>query len=376
MEQAMNPEYAVDDAFADHFRNLHQVFMYITDRCNLECEQCIYKPSITHFTNEEIALTDAVALLRTFHRLGATKVTFLGGEPTVYGHRRNGKPLLDLIELTEQIGFHYIRLDTNGQRISHLLRQRPFAKLHEVAFSLDGFSPETNDPLRGGGTFARAIDSIGIAIELGYRVSITCCVQKLLLTRAEDGQLLIERMIRFAEGLGAHQINFHDLFKVGVPMDTWTGHFAPKPKDWLPVYDELSKKITRKDFSISVRLPQCFVKEAEFDQNAEYYGYCPVKLGERVMVHPNGVIRICSNLICTAFGVARYHDGRIEWDHSNANETTGHDFDRATPCTNRGRHKQYGDLVPLCFSFKPGQEEFVWNERLDWESKRARDNEL
>lgn len=366
----MSSEYDVDDAFANHFRSLHQVFMYITDRCNLECEQCIYKPSISHFINEEIALPDALALLRTFHRLGASKVTFLGGEPTLYGHRQRGKPLLDLIEGTEQIGYAYIRLDTNGQKTSTFLREPQFSKLNEVAFSLDGFSPETNDPLRGRETFVRAVDSIRLALELGYHVTVTCCVQKVLLTRDADGVLLLERMIRFAEELGVHQINFHDLFKVGIPMDTWTGNFAPKVEEWLPVYDELANKISRKEFSISVRLPQCFVKRTEFDRNPEYYGYCPVKLGERVMVHPNGVIRICSNLICTGFGVARYHHNRIEWDRSHNNEMAGHDLDRDTPCTNRSRHRKYGDLVPVCFSFKPGQEEFVWQQKLDWETRR------
>lgn len=371
----MISEYTIDDAFSSHFRSLHQVFMYITDRCNLECEQCIYKPSITHFINEEIVLPDALGLLRSFRELGASKVTFLGGEPTLYGHRQGGKPLLDLIEGTQELGYEYIRLDTNGQKTSAFLQHPQFSKLNEVAYSLDGFSPETNDPLRGKGTFVRAVESMKLAINLGYRVTITCCVQKIFLTRDSDGVLLLEHMIRFAEHLGVNQINFHDLFKVGIPMDTWTGNFAPKVDDWVPVYDELAKKVSQGEFCISVRLPQCFVTKTEFNRNPEYYGYCPVKLGERVMVHPNGVIRICSNLICTGFGVARYHNGRIEWDHSQNNETATHDLGRDTPCTNRSRHRKYGDLVPLCFSFKPRQEEHVWQKKLQWDDNRARPSE-
>src|SRR5437868_4112315 len=115
--------YVFDDSFAAHFRGLHQVFMYITDRCNLECEQCIYKPSISHFINEEIALDDALGLLQAFRALGAGKVTFLGGEPTLYGHRDGGRPLLDLIDGTRDLGYDYVRLDSNGQRIAGLLAQ-------------------------------------------------------------------------------------------------------------------------------------------------------------------------------------------------------------------------------------------------------------
>jgi MoaA/NifB/PqqE/SkfB family radical SAM enzyme len=360
--------FQVDSNFASHFRNLHQVFMYITDRCNLECEQCIYKPSISHFINEEIELETALKLLLTFRNMGAIKTTFLGGEPTIYGHRRAGKPLLDLIRGTKDLGYEYVRLDTNGQRTKQFLPHDDFRKLDEIAFSLDGFNPETNDPLRGSGTFIRAVDGIRTAIRIGYRVTITCCVQKLFLERDSRGVLRLETMIRFAEDLGVAQINFHDLFKVGIPMDTWTGSFAPEPRDWIQVYREISQKVQDKQFQISVRLPQCFVSKTEFARNPEFYGYCPVKMGERVMVHPNGTI--CSNLICTGYGVARYHHGQIEWDHSHCNEMTGHDLNRSTPCTNRSRHRTYGDLVPLCFSFKPGQDEIVWRTRIDWDARQ------
>ncbi|UFZ02973.1 radical SAM protein [Bradyrhizobium ontarionense] len=341
--------------------------MYITDRCNLECEQCIYKPSISHFINEEIELGAALDLLSTFRDMGASKVTFLGGEPTIYGHSQGGQPLLDLIRGTRSLGYEYVRLDTNGQKTKRFLPELDFRKLDEIAFSLDGYSPETNDPLRGKETFLRAVDAMRHAISLGYRVTITCCVQKLFLQRDAEGILRLETMVRFAEALGVHQINFHDLFKVGIPMDTWTGNFAPEPADWLPVYNEISAKIRSNQFGISVRLPQCFVTKTEFARNPEFYGYCPVKLGERVMVHPNGTIRVCSNLICTGYGVARYYDRKIEWDRSPGNEIAGHDLNRSTPCTNRSRHRKYGDLVPTCFSFKPGQDEHVWKTKLQWD---------
>ena len=36
----------------------------------------------------------------------------------------------------------------------------------------------------------------------------------------------------------------------------------------------------------------------------------------------------------------------------------------------------YQCVSPVCFSFKPGQEEFVWQERLDWEFKRHLQQEI
>lgn len=360
-------EYVVDKTFSEHFKNLKQVFMYITDKCNISCEQCIYKPSINHYINEEIPINDILDLLKTFKKLGASKVTFLGGEPTLYGYRDNRKPLLSLISETKSIGYDYIRLDTNGQVISQLLPEAEFNKLDELAFSLDGFSVETNDILRGKGTFEKAIVNIKSSIEAGYKVTITCCVHRLLLTKDISGCYLIETMIKFAQELGVYQINFHDLFKAGVPMDTWTGDFSPSPEEWIGMYANVSSKISSNIFSIDVRLPQCFVKKEIFDKRPKYFGYCPVKLGERIMVHPNGIIRICSNLICTGFGVARYENRNILWDRTHNNEIAGHLLKEDTACTNRSRHRKYGRLIPLCFSFKPNQNEYVWKSKLEWD---------
>jgi hypothetical protein len=87
------------------------------------------------------------------------------------------------------------------------------------------------------------------------------------------------------------------------------------------------------------------------------------------MVHPNGIIRICSNLICTGFGTAKYEKRMISWDYTANNEVAGHDLNTNTPCTNRSRHKKYGNLVPLCFSFKPNQNEYIWKNNLNWDNK-------
>ena len=361
-------EYLVDAKFFNHFKELKQVFMYITDKCNIFCKQCIYKPSNNHYINEEIELKEAISLLSLFNKMGASKVTLLGGEPTLYGHREKNKPLLNLIERAKLIGYEHVRLDTNGQSISHLLSMEKFQLLDEIAFSLDGFSMASNDALRGAGTFKKTIKSIKKALDLKYKVTITCCVQKLLLTKDSDNIYRIEKVIRFAEELGVSQINFHDLFKAGVPMDTWTGDFAPTPEEWVIMYDEIFQKIQEKQFKIDIRLPQCFVSKTVFESKPKFYGYCPVKLGERVMVHPNGIIRICSNLICTGFGAARYENMKILWDNTYNNEIQGHKLGYNTPCTNRSRHRKYGDLVPLCFSFKPGQKEHVWNEKLKWDN--------
>jgi MoaA/NifB/PqqE/SkfB family radical SAM enzyme len=255
---------------------------------------------------------------------------------------------------------------------STLLLKPDLRELDEITFSLDGYTPKLNDKIRGDGCFKKCVSNIRMAIELGYDVDITCCIHKTLLERDNDGNLFLDSMICFLEELGVRRINFHDLFKTGIPRDTWTGDFDPPLKEWMNAYEEIQANIADGRYNIPVRSPQCFVTREEFERNPEYYGYCSAKLGETVLIHPNGIIRICSLMIGTPYGVARFHNDKIIWDRSSTNELRDHKLDASTPCTNQSKHKSFGNLVPLCVSSKPRQKEFVWTEKISWETKRKR----
>src|SRR6266700_3791456 len=129
----------VDDTFRRYFTNLKQVFLYITDECNLGCEHCIYKPSITFHAMKTpyIPYDQAYELISDFHEMGACKLTFIGGEPTVYGWREEHKPLFNIIRASKEIGYEHVRLDTNGQFAGKMLADPDFQKLDEIAFSLE-----------------------------------------------------------------------------------------------------------------------------------------------------------------------------------------------------------------------------------------------
>ena len=363
-------DFWIDPDFAAHFVRLKQVFLYINDECNLGCEQCIYKPHVRYNERREIPAPTAVGLLRAFHGLGAQKLTILGGEPTLYGARETHAPLRSVIEAARAIGYEYVRIDTNGHFPERLFDLGGLSGLDEMAFSLDGYDAQTNDKLRGERTFARATRRIRQAVARGIPCSITCCIHRDLVAPSTRGEYGVERVIRLGEALGVQTVNFHDLFKAGVPMDTWTGSFDTTVEEHVGMYTEVRRRVEEGAFAVNVRLPQCFVRKEEFDRNPEYYGYCPVKMGERVMVHSDGVIRICSNLICSSFGSGRWEEARILWNRGSSNEAIHHDMGAYTPCTNRSKNRSYGDYVPLCFSFKPNQEEHVW-QGLGWDDRRT-----
>lgn len=363
----------IDPRFKSHFHNLKQVFLYITDECNLRCEQCLYKPNLVfHLGNKEIPQETVEALISDFRAMGALKLSILGGEPTLYGANQDNKSLKAVINRARNLGYEYVRIDTNGQFEENFFDRGVFEKLSEISFSLDGFSQETHDLMRGEGAFVKCVSNIKRAVKLGYQVDITCCVHRILVQRDKLGNLLIESMIDFVETLGVNRLNFHVLFKPGFPMDTWTGETDVSWQEWTKVYSEIYANIKKGKYKIQVRIPQRLVKREEFEKNPEYYSFCPAKLGERILVHPNGIIRICSGMLSTPYGVARFYDNKIVWDEGQTNELRDHDMNIPTPCTNQSKGAGFGDFVPLCFSFKPRQKEFIWQEKLEWEKVKMK----
>jgi len=353
----------IDKEFEGIFKGrLYQVFMYLIDRCNLSCEQCLYKPNLTfQLCRKEIPYNEAKELLQKFYDLGASKVTFIGGEPTLY------KELPQLICDAKEMGYSYVRMDTNGIFSEDFLGDKNVRKIDEITFSLDGYNEKTNS-IRGVGVFKKCTEGIKKAVKLGYRVQITCCIHKGL-TKKDRNKLGILRMIDFTESLGVEQINFHDLLKVGVPRDTWTGQIAPSYKSYVFTIKAV-EKYNSKTGKIKIRVPQRLIKASTFQGNPDYYGYCSGKQKDRLLVFPDGTMRICSLLIGSPYHVATYDKDGIHLNNSPTNELARYNEAVNSPCVMSKNKSDEKNLVLLCIAFKPKQDEPVWKERLKWERKR------
>ena len=344
--------------------------MYVINECNLCCPQCIYKPNnYFNIGNKEISFDTAVKLISDFYDLGARKLSLLGGEPTLYGKYQNEKFLLaDLIAKAKDIGYKYVRIDTNGTFEPELLENENFRRVDEISFSMDGYDLKTCNKIRGNGVFEIETQNIKRAVKLGYRVDITCCVYQELLQKDDSGNYLMEKLIFLSADMGVNRVNYHALIKDGTPIDLWSSDLQVHTDDWVKVYADISENIKKGKYPISVRVPKSFVTRQDFNKKPQYYGYCPAKLGERVLVHPDGIIRICSGLLGTSYGVADFYDDKICWNNRKTNELLEHDLNSCTFCTNRGK-RDFGEYVPLCFSFKPQQDEYVYKDLLEWELK-------
>jgi MoaA/NifB/PqqE/SkfB family radical SAM enzyme/SAM-dependent methyltransferase len=147
---------------------LRELWLQINNACNLSCTHCLVSSGpggIPGLSAEEIRRT-----IDTAAALGAERVYITGGEPFL---RRD---LFDLARhITEDHGCELIVL-TNATLFSGRVREQLETLSRErVKFqvSIDGARPETNDPIRGAGTFAKALDGARILSDLGFDVSLT-----------------------------------------------------------------------------------------------------------------------------------------------------------------------------------------------------------
>ena len=88
--------------------------------------------------------------------MGAGHFTFMGGEPLM----RDG--VFDLIKHANSKNV-FVKLQTNGSLITtNNIKQLEDSKVSQVEVSLDGTTPDTNDMIRGVGSFDKAINALEI----------------------------------------------------------------------------------------------------------------------------------------------------------------------------------------------------------------------
>ena len=144
-----------------HYRRFHNIFLYLTERCQLRCGHCYMGARLNR--GMQLSVDDARWIIQSCRRLGAEYITFLGGEPTLY------QELPTVVSFANECGYKQVMIDTNGLLPSAILAIPPDL-FYYVTVDLDGASAATHDRVRGVGTFAQTVDSIRRFVEHGYRV--------------------------------------------------------------------------------------------------------------------------------------------------------------------------------------------------------------
>jgi MoaA/NifB/PqqE/SkfB family radical SAM enzyme/SAM-dependent methyltransferase len=165
-----------------------ELWLHTNNSCNLTCAHCLVSSGPGGLKGPH---TDVLArAIREAAVLGAHRFYFTGGEPFL-------RPdLPDLIRLvTDELGLELIIL-TNATLFSGRLKEAllgfPRQRL-KFQVSVDGARPETNDPIRGKGTFHRSLEGLRLLAHLGYEASLTSVVAEANLEEIPEITLLAKR---------------------------------------------------------------------------------------------------------------------------------------------------------------------------------------
>src|SRR3989338_6436172 len=152
---------------------LNEFWIHTNNSCNLTCTHCLFESSPSG--DAGMPAENIRNVMDESCRLGVFRFYFTGGEPFV---RRD---IFDLIKYaTKEKGNELIVLTNatlfgNGKRAG--LRGLDKNKV-KLQVSLDGSTPEINDPIRGRGTFGEITEGIKIASDLGFDTSLATVVTK------------------------------------------------------------------------------------------------------------------------------------------------------------------------------------------------------
>src|SRR5206468_2586204 len=126
--------------------------------CNLECRHCLIRCSTHNHSFGFLDLDTVRRYLEESVRLGVKEYYFTGGEPFL------NRDMVPILELTLQYGPATVL--TNGtvfkEEWLYRLRKADEESAYSLEFrvSIDGYTAEENDPIRGPGTFERATGGI------------------------------------------------------------------------------------------------------------------------------------------------------------------------------------------------------------------------
>ena len=179
--------------------------------CNLKCTHCFISCSPTNRSHEMLSLADVRGRLAEAVSLGVREYYFTGGEPFL------NPEMLPILEETLRQGPASVL--TNGlfltpercRRLKELSDASEYSL--DVRISIDGYTAEVNDPIRGAGTFERIRSGIANLAEAGLNPVVT-------VTEACDEAATAEGRTRFLDwmrsiGIARPRLKVLSLFRIG-----------------------------------------------------------------------------------------------------------------------------------------------------------------
>jgi len=184
-----------------HEPHLRELWLHLTDRCNMACRHCLFAASPD--AGVEMPSAEVLRLAEEARAMGTRVFALTGGEPFIH------PGFSEIVEALLAGGDTHVVVLTNGSLLrkfgSELLRWGP-ERFH-LQISVDGL-PARHDAVRGPGAFERLEGQLSFLRDAGFPFTVSMCVDA---DNVEDMPRLVEK----AAALGATTVHFMWLFVKG-----------------------------------------------------------------------------------------------------------------------------------------------------------------
>lgn len=262
-------------ATVEFSRQAANVFLHVLTRCNLRCRHCYINPE--QHGRRRLPIERMERWLAVFaERSPGANLVLLGGEPTLH------PDLPRAVRRARQLGFASITIDTNGYLFNDILSKVTPREVDVFSFSLDGATAETNDRIRGKGSFGACLDGMRRAKAAGFNISLIYTVSRANLAELHQmGPLLkamgVERFfiqvlgLRGRAAILGRRADSEEVLRVS-------------PSEWLEQVPAAAEAIARQ--GIRAIYPKVFLRPEEtFD--------CAGRVADNYFVFPNGRVYRC-----------------------------------------------------------------------------------
>jgi SynChlorMet cassette radical SAM/SPASM protein ScmF len=240
-----------------HGFELTELYLYLTDQCNLCCSHCWISPGFSRERQHSIPLTDLKRTISEARSLGLQSVKLTGGEPLLYAE------ILGLIQFLASQNLNII-IETNG-----VLLDKPMAatlrevNANQVAVSLDAADESMHDKLRGvRGSFRKAVEGLQNLSAVGMEPQVIMTLQRQNRNEVPD-------LIQLCHELGANSLKINILQPCGRAVSAFERNVNLNLDELLRFQKDLSEKWPRPDgLQVCLDLPLAFLHIDEILQSS------------------------------------------------------------------------------------------------------------
>jgi radical SAM protein with 4Fe4S-binding SPASM domain len=198
---------------------IENIAVNLTQACNLRCRFCYNLPSLSSRTDNELSADEIIEFIKTAenHAVKDMSLALLGGEPLLVKDK-----LFSVIDYANKRNMS-ILVSTNGILIDNEFAKKANKKKMDIQVSLDGPDAESNDQIRGKGSFEKIIKGIKCLVEHKVYTVLSLVCHK-------ENIDLLEKFYELAVLLKVNEARFIPLKMLGGASE---GAFKPVPLNKL-----------------------------------------------------------------------------------------------------------------------------------------------